>query len=164
MIKFKEASNDQLDNFSFISETIVNFVKKHWDCVVKPKGYDEFIENYEDFDGMEELDGEALKEDFKGFNDATSGSMSFPIKIALPHTAYDDKCQGRDSIETLLGAVLGHGMMVGDERRKRKALKSLEKIESTINIYKKYGESDEVKEMITAMDFEIEMIKMDLIR
>jgi len=164
MRTFKETTDDQLDNFSPIAQSITDYVRKHWDCNVKPKGYKEFIEDYEDFDGMEETDFDGLKNDFKGFNDATAATPSFPIKITLANTAYNDINQGRDTLDTLLGAVLGHGMMVGAERGRRKALKSLERIERTLEIYKKHGKGDEIKELIRGIDFDLEIIKLDLIR
>lgn len=163
MIKFKDASQSQLDNFSNISESLLKYIRKYWKGTMKPKGYKAFTEDYEDYDGMEELDQKAIEKEFKGINASGTMSYSFPMQMSLPHTAYNDKCQGRDPLNTLVSAVLGHGMLIGEERGKRKALKGLERIKKTIEIYEKHGTADtSLKELLDSFKFDVETLDLEL--
>lgn len=75
-----------------------------------PKGYASFIENYEDYQGMQALNEKILKEEFKGHVVKTysAGSLELPVRIQLPHVAYDDIAQGRTPEYSLVGAIMGH--------------------------------------------------------
>jgi hypothetical protein len=103
------------DQFSFSTEieAILKYLKKSWDIKALPKGYKEFKKNYQDYQGMEELDEAQLLKKFKGHGDGGTCSPPFVTRVSLPHVVYDDTNQGRRPLETLLGAVLGHGMILG---------------------------------------------------
>jgi hypothetical protein len=101
-------------NYSKEIEAILKYLKKTWDIKATPKGYKEFRKNYNDFQGMEELDEKALQKRFKGHGDGSVCTPGFVVRISLPHVVYDNNCQGRPPLETLLGAVLAHGMILGE--------------------------------------------------
>lgn len=82
---------------------------------LRPKGWKKLAKNYSDFDGQEEYcDNQQDIDDaaFKGIDSATAGSFPFQARIALPYVMYDDKCQGRKPLHTLVGAVVGHAYVV----------------------------------------------------
>ena len=58
-------------------------------------------------------------------NSETAGSPSFEVRVALPHVIYDDKCQGRKPLETLVGAILGHAYVMAEHNNSSKMLKEL---------------------------------------
>ena len=163
MKDLKTASLNEVNDFSTIAESIYKYIKKTWKCNVRPKGYKKFLVGYEDYDGMEELEYNKIEKDFKGFNDATAASPSFPIKIALPHTAYNATNQSRNPLRTLIAAILGHGMIIGEERAKRKVSKSFERLERTLITSEKYdSEIKEVKNLIKDIRLDLEMINLEI--
>jgi hypothetical protein len=117
----KPKSSKDLPPFEQDMDALIKFIAKNWTGLkkIKPKGYDEFIKDYQDFKGQEEFDAEKACESFKGFNDETASSFSFPLKIALPYVAYDDICQGRDPFRTLVGSLIGYGMARGQVLAKK---------------------------------------------
>jgi len=111
---------DKIKNFNELdyskhAEILVKFIKKNWDIgKPAPKGYKEFLKNKEsDYEGMEELDEEKIMKSFKGFDDSSAGSNAFPIRMSLPHIAYDDTEQGRDPLTMLVSCILTYGMKYG---------------------------------------------------
>jgi hypothetical protein len=112
MKKHIHKSSEKELYFSEVLEPMVKYIKETWDIEAKPKGYDEFCKDYEDYKGLP-CNEEKLKDAFDGLSDGSAGSFSFPIRVALEHVAYSDHCQGRDPINELLGAFLGYGIMVG---------------------------------------------------
>ena len=115
----KELTREDKDinNFEKIVSSLEKHIKKHWNVKeLKPKGYDAFVKDYTDFKGMDELDMELLQKEFTGFNDASPGSHSFPIRVSLPHVAYSDKCQCRSPLHELIGSCLHYGMLIQKER------------------------------------------------
>lgn len=68
---------------------------------------------YQDFQDQEDLDDEALLKSFDGHDGAGTLSSPFPVRVSLPHVAYSDCCQGRKPLETLVGSILGYGMLLG---------------------------------------------------
>lgn len=117
--KIKEAPDSDVMNFSDIAESLYNYIKLTWDVDVKPKGYKEFIETYDEGKGMGDQDNKKIVEDFTGLDDATASSPSFPFKLEIANVAYDDNEQGRDPLEVLIGAILSHGILIGTEQAKR---------------------------------------------
>jgi hypothetical protein len=99
--------------FSKEMEAILKYLKKYWNISASPKGYKEYLKDYQDFKGIEDLDEAGLLKSFDGHNDGGTSSFPFPIRVSLPHVAYDDRGQGRGPVETLLGAVLSHGILLG---------------------------------------------------
>ena len=104
-----------LKSFQFSKEmdAILKYLKKHWRISASPKGYKEYLKDYQDFKGIENLDEAGLLKSFDGHGDGGTSSFPFPIRVSLPHVAYDDRGQGRGTVETLLGAVLAHGIFIG---------------------------------------------------
>ena len=54
----KELTQEDKDinNFEKIVNSLEKYIRKHWDVKeLKPKGYDKFVEDYEDFKGMNGL-------------------------------------------------------------------------------------------------------------
>ena len=121
---------EELNDFSAIADSLYNYIKKHWTGSIKPKKYKEFLEDYEDYAGMEELNTKELEESFKGFIDSTAASFSFPVKTSLPHVAYDDTNQGRCPLRVLISACLSHGLIIGEQRGKLKAAKAVGQFEA----------------------------------
>ena len=149
----KELDFNGLD-FSKDMKALISFVKARWEGLsrLKPKGYKEFCKDYEDYQGMED---ESLEDDvkkFKSFDDGTASSFSFPIKVSLPHVAYDDICQGRKPFEVLLSAFMSHGHARGKVFGKHDAINSLKSKLSYVmnctmmNEFK--NESEQTKEVL----------------
>ena len=117
MKRIRDCSNEELNSFESLVSPLVKYVKKHWNTrSFKPKGYKAFIDEYEDYAGMEELD----TSDFKGLIDGTAGSYEFPVNVSLPHVAYSDRGQGRDPLTSLMSACVAYGMAVQEQRDKTK--------------------------------------------
>lgn len=114
--KIKDASKEEIENFEELSDQLITFIEKYWDVKTKPKGYDEFVKDYEGYDGIDELDVDKISGEFGGFDDSTSCTSSFPIKLTLPHVAYGDKKQGREPFKTLVGIILSYGIAIGYRR------------------------------------------------
>jgi hypothetical protein len=99
-------------NYSEHIEALLEYIKKYWNIRAIPKGYKAFCDDYTDFKGQGE-DETALYEEFKGHGDGGTCSFGFPTRVSLPHVAYDDICQGRNPLNTLIGAVMAYGMIYG---------------------------------------------------
>lgn len=95
-------------------DALIKFIKEHWILRARPKGYDKFCEDYSDFKGMEELDEKKLMDSFEGHDAGGTTSFPFPMRISLPHVAYDDICQGREPIWILIGSIFAYGMLYGE--------------------------------------------------
>ena len=107
----------QLKEFDFgkHADALVKYIKKYWNISAVPKGYKEFCKDYIDFKGQDEAankEQEMLKE-FEGHDGDGSMAFSFPMTISLAHTAYDDKCQGRNPLRVLIAAIFSYGMQYG---------------------------------------------------
>lgn len=155
----KITDEKEFSNFSEIVGWIMKFMLSQWNIEAKPKGYDEFLKDYMDFDGMEELDEKALCKLFEGFDNAGAGHFSLPIWTSLPHTAYGDKCQGRPPLETLIGAILNYGMMIGDRSRRLKEIKKHEQVKKRLDIELKFAEDEKLKK---ALQYILEEINMNI--
>lgn len=129
-----QVDNENHLTYSTNVEAMVKFFKKFWDIKVRPKGFLKLRRGYSDFDGMEEYDYEPLIKAFKGFNNSTAGSMSFPEQLSVPHVVYNDVCQGRDSLESMIGAIFSYSFQCGAKYQQLKYEKSFK---SSIENHKK---------------------------
>ena len=78
---------------------------------LKPKGYDAFLEDYIDYDGMEELNERELIDDYDGMDFSALCSGEFPIIVSLPHVAYNDTNQGRKPLQVLVNAIFSQALV-----------------------------------------------------
>lgn len=110
-MKLKEMQERDF-NYSDQIKALLDHIKKYWNIRATPKGYKKFCADYTDYKGQGE-DETALYEEFKGFGDGGTCSFGFPTRVSLPHVAYDDICQRRNPLNTLIGAVMAYGMAYG---------------------------------------------------
>jgi hypothetical protein len=108
---------------------LIEHLVLYWDGLekIQPKGYDDFIKDYEDFQGMDEWEAHAKPKQeaiFNGFNDASAGSFNFIAKTSLPHVAYDDLGQARSPLQTLIGACVSYGWACGEVYGKKEGVNS----------------------------------------
>jgi hypothetical protein len=104
------------NDFSFDREVraILKYLKGTWDISAAPKGYAEFMKNYKDYQGMEELDEGALLKSFEGANDTTVVSLPLPVRLTKEHTGYEDRNQVNGGpLEVLISSLLTHGAIIG---------------------------------------------------
>jgi hypothetical protein len=111
--RIKVVSNLNELGYSENVPAIVSFVKNFWNIKVFPKGYNKLRKNYQDFDGMKDYNYEKLNKAFKGLDNSTAGSFALPTQLSVPHVVYDECCQGRDKIESLLGSVFSYAFLCG---------------------------------------------------
>lgn len=74
----------------------------------RPRGWEDAIRGYEDFDGMESYDPRVDEDRFKGSNTCGPGVAPLPSKLALPYVLYDHVCQGRRAELVLIASIYGH--------------------------------------------------------
>lgn len=118
-----DMTNQNWDYEKNVNKILVEVKKEFPDAgKLKPKGWSKMAKGYNDYDGMEELDGTELKANFKGMHSGTAGSASFEVRVSLPHVIYDDKCQGRKPLEVLVGAILGHAYVMSEHNNSSKML------------------------------------------
>lgn len=103
---------------------------------LRPKGWKKLAKDYNDFDGQEEYcDNQQEIDDaaFKGINSGTAGSFPFQARVALPYVMYDDKCQGRKPLQTLVGAVLAHAYAVNVRNNTATVLNEISDLKVELN-------------------------------
>lgn len=101
-----------------------------------PIGWKNLAKNYRDFDGQEEYcetQQELDDKEFKGINSGTAGTFPFQARVALPYVMYDDKCQGRKPLHTLIGAILGHAYALNIKNNTIAVLKDLYDIKKELS-------------------------------
>lgn len=161
MKRIKEASIEELEDFNGVVRPIITFLDKYWDVGAKPKGYDEYLKTYKEFDDMP-LENEL---DFDGFCSATAGSFSIETQLAMPYVAYGDTEQGRNPLETLIGAVMSYAIQIGERRAKLQARDRTDKLGEFIDvILKSMGDDNatmnvkDCKDMIVYLKRDIDYI------
>lgn len=114
---------------------IMRKIKKQYSTVndIKPIGWDEFAKNYKDYKGMETLDFQKLKKEFGGYKFNTGGALSFEVRTSLPHVMYDDKNQGRNPLEVLIGAMVTHAYSISNNNNIAKILDEWDSFLKDIN-------------------------------
>lgn len=120
-----QAELGKLRNFPALMEPIMEYIRETWEGNLLPKGYEEYLEDYEEYKGMGTRNERKAKNAFNGVSD-DGVSYPFPVRISKPHVAYDDREQGRDPLETLVGAIFAYGLIIGDARTKKKITKDNE--------------------------------------
>jgi hypothetical protein len=130
--KLKDLKSDMHFNFGTELKALLKYLATSWDISAQPKGYAKYKKNYKDFQDMEEQDEKALLKSFDGHDSTGTLSGSFPLRVSMPQVAYDDVDQGCKPLETLLGAVLGHGIHIGERLA---ALDSRSDANSRLNYY-----------------------------
>lgn len=124
--RLKDCSMKELGNFRIICAPLVKYIRKTWAWKsLKPKRYEKFKRTYEDHDGDSLSEKQAKK--FRGIDDETACSFSFPVKTALPQVCYDDVNQGRDPLHVLISSCVSFGLSIGEERARRKRVISQDK-------------------------------------
>jgi hypothetical protein len=98
-------------------EALMKYIKEHWDIKATPKGYKAYLEKYADqnAEDLEELDIKKVLDSFEGHGEGGTTSSPFAISVRIPHVAFRDKEHGHSPIETLIGAVLTYGMLLGKQ-------------------------------------------------
>lgn len=120
----------------------------------KPLGWKELAKNYSDFDGYEEYTKKQEKIDkkeFKGANSDSATSGGFHSRVVLHNVMYDDKCQSRKPLDTLVGATLAHRYFVSSHNNTLEIIEELEKVKNFFEqdtYYEKIQNSSSVKENI----------------
>lgn len=95
-------------------EAILKYLKETWDISAAPKGYAEFMKDYQDHQGIEELDEEAIIKSFEGACDTTALSLHLAVMLTKEHTGYDDRNQVKGGpLEVLISSLLTHGAIIG---------------------------------------------------
>lgn len=127
-MKPKPKTAKELPNFGEDVSALIDYLLKYWNGLesVKPKGFDEFEKDYCDFDGQEEWEDkerDKCEKEFNGFDDEGVGSFNFVRKVSLPDVMYNDICQGRSPLQTLIGACVAYGHMRGEIYAKDKVAK-----------------------------------------
>jgi hypothetical protein len=109
--RIQDCDLNDLNNFSEISKHLINCLKDNWEVDVKPNGYDEYRESYEEHDDSDDIE-------FSGLIDNSSCKPCFPDAISLSNVAYSDTQQSRDPLTTLVNAILSYGIDIGKQRAK----------------------------------------------
>ena len=162
MKNLKSAKLDDLNYFEGIANPIYDYIKKTWICKVAPKGYKAFVTDYNEYDGMEDIDNDAITKAFKGYDDVSACSPSFPFKISMPNVAYNDKEQGSNPLRSLIAAILGYGMAIGKAREIHQTTKILSKFQRVVDLYEKYGTDDtDLKKVLRDFKSEIKMAELN---
>jgi hypothetical protein len=108
----EESSLKELNHFPNLMEAIMEYLDKYWDIDAKPKGYDKYLETYEEYNT------EDIEYEFSGPLDTSASCDPFPYRISRSSVAYGDTQQGRTPTYELLGAVFAYGLNIGAQRQK----------------------------------------------
>lgn len=107
-------SQDDL-NFDRDCKALLEYIQKNWDVTAEPKGFKEFLKLSDDERPAIVEEESTLLKDFKGHDGCGTVSFTFPTKISKEMTAFEKEDQGRQPLETLIGAILGYGMLLGKQ-------------------------------------------------
>ena len=134
-------------NYSNVCSEIESAVKEQYDIKkLKPQGWLKLARNYNEYDGMEDFDQEAVDEKFKGIDSGGATSGGFTVRTSLPQVMYDDKEQGRKPFHTLVGAIIGHAYEVS--RRNT----TFEMIDDLNNLTEHYLKPEFFKKIVLEID------------
>lgn len=120
------------------SSNLLNKIKESMPDATKlrPKGWKQLAKNYEDYDGQEEYN--ETENVFKGMNSEGVVSHAFHVRVALPYVMYDDKCQGRKPLYTLIGAILAHALSVNSHNNEQHIIEEINRIKEITKDSKYY--------------------------
>jgi hypothetical protein len=96
---------------------LVEWLRKHWDIKAEPRcpeGYVGARETYRDFDEMDSVNETELVKEFCGHDAGGTVSFPFPINVSLPHVLYNDTNRGISPFQTMVGAIMRYGMLLGE--------------------------------------------------
>lgn len=111
--RLKDIKTPQDFNYEKELKAILKLLQS-WDIKATPKGYAEFMKNYTDYQGMEELPEEELIKSFDGCGDGSISTSGLPIRLTREHVGYEDHNQVNGGpLEVLIGALLTHGLVIG---------------------------------------------------
>lgn len=108
-------------NFTEIVKSLHDHIQNNWNGDMSPKGLSDCEEGDYNLDEIQKSCDE-----FEGFNDMTHVSQDFPTSVSKYNIKMSEDC-GRTPMESLIGAILNHGMVIG---RKIKQIETLELFES----------------------------------
>jgi hypothetical protein len=114
--KLKELKT--MNDFKFDRElkAIMKLLKDTWDIKAAPKGYAKFMEDYNDYEGMEDVqeNEKQLLRNFKGHSDGTISSDGLVLRLTKEYVGYDDQNQVQEGpLEVLIQVILTHGIVLG---------------------------------------------------
>ncbi len=104
------ATWDEVSDFDNVVQPIIKLLRNNWTVDVAPKNYSEYKETFEGYDDMSD-EKYILK--FDGLLNTSASNYTLPTTLSMPQVAYSDVEQGRDPLETLVGAILSYGMSIG---------------------------------------------------
>lgn len=135
-------------DFSEKTQNLIGIISEKYSIPknIQPKGWDNIIDDYEDYDGMEEFDHKKNNDLFKGFNSQSCGAGGFHERVSLPNTMYDEVGQGRDRLYTLIGSIYAHGLLCMEHN----------------NSYDFMNEYEPLMERILEANFSFEKITIDI--
>lgn len=107
-----EVTNPNLLYYTNIVPDLVEFIESKYDIKITSDKYETLKEDYTDYDGIDDDMSDDI-ESFKGFNSSTGGSGSVPEQIREASMVYSETCQGRNPLETIIGAVFGYAFQCG---------------------------------------------------
>ena len=101
----------EINELSYIQnvEKLVKFIKLKYRVTITSPALKELLTDYNDYDGN------VLKdiEKFEGLNTSTAGDFSFPEQISEASMVYNDVNQGKNRLETIIGAVFSYAFQCG---------------------------------------------------
>lgn len=138
----EESSLKELNNFPSLMKSIMEYLDKYWKIKAKPKGYDKYLETYEEYDT------EDREYEFSGPLDVSASCDEFPERISRSNVAYGDTQQGRTPVYELIGAVFAYGLNIGAQRQKinTEDMYALENIKNILEDVASGRDIEELKE------------------
>jgi hypothetical protein len=112
MENIRESTDREINNFSEILNSLTEFIKDTWKGDIHP------IERNH-------------TSKFKGMSSVTATVPNFPDRLSKQNVALDID-QGREPIESLISSVLLYGILIGEERNKRKNKKEFDRLKERI--------------------------------
>ncbi len=110
-----EASWKEISYFDNIVGPIIKLLENSWNIEASPKGYDEYVKTYEEFD---DVNDEKFDLEFEGLLNTSASGSPINLNLALPNVAYNDTQKSRDTLNTLVSSILSYGIAIGRQQEK----------------------------------------------